>query len=122
MSGRSAIGAAALILLATTMTAVAAGPFDGSWQGTGGADGVGCHDQDFTMTVANGAVDGVLARQRTSNQFPIKGTVSADGGFSGQIIGGSGTLPIRGRFTADGFTGGYKYKDCEYHITLKKAS
>ena len=121
MNRRSGIALAVIAVLLTAV-AQAAGPFDGNWKGTGGADGVGCHDQDFTMTVTNGSVTGVLARQRTSNTYPIEGTVGADGGFAGAIVGQSGKLPLRGRFTGNGFTGGYKYKDCDYHITLQKAS
>lgn len=121
MTGRSFLAAAATVLL-TTGTALAAGPFDGSWQGSGsGEGGVACHDQNFTMSVANGAVTGLLLRERTSNQIPIQGTVADDGSFAGEIVGATGRLPMRGKFAGNSFTGGYKFRDCTYHITLQKS-
>lgn len=117
-------GAVALVafLVLAVGAARAAGPFDGDWKGSGSADGIGCHDNDFTLTVTNGTVTGVLARQRTSNTFPIQGTVAADGAFAGRIIGETGTLPMRGKFTGTSFAGGFHFKDCDYHITMQKAS
>jgi len=101
--------------------ALAAGPFDGNWQGSGsGEGGIACHDQNFTMPVRTGSVSGLLLGGRTSNQIPIQGSVAADGAFAGEIVGQTGKLPIHGKFAGGAFTGGYKFRDCEYHITMHK--
>lgn len=123
MFGRMVIASTAFLVISFA-TAFGAGPFDGNWQGTSTVpgDSYGCHDQNVTMTVANGAVTGLLMRERSSNQLPITGTVAADGAFNGEIVGQTGTMALRGKFAANSFDGGFKFRNCQYRVTLQKAS
>jgi len=85
-----------------TGTAVAAGPYDGQWNGHMSWDvhkGGGCTTADFPVTVADNKAAGEVKGRL--GIYPLTGTVAQDGSFKGTL----GKAPVTGKFTADSFAG-----------------
>lgn len=116
MSGRTAIAATAFFVM-TAGTALAAGPDDGTWEGQCSSEGR-CRG-DMQMTVTDSQSTGTYSS--VAYEVPVKGSIAADGTFDGILTGKTVNMTLRGKFAGNSFTGGYKFRDFTYHITLQKA-
>jgi hypothetical protein len=104
-------------------TTKAAGPYDGTWRGASiGSYGFGCS----TTTAASFMVQGdqVMGKDEISpgsfmpaGQFPIRGSVAADGSVKGDV----GDWSLRGKFSGDSFDGDYEFGQCTMIMRLKRA-
>ena len=117
---RLALALAAALL---PVTAVAAGPYDGSWRGAStGTLGGGCS----VTTVAGLTVEGGRATGEDvipdgsfmpAGRFAISGTVAADGAFAGRV----GDWDASGKFSGNSFTGDYEFGACTMIMRLRRA-
>jgi hypothetical protein len=120
LRGNFATGVLALALSAGT--ANAADSYDGTWRGASTMKwGVGCSITTSTSFVARGAqVEGEEAIPPASflppGKFPIRGTITADSAFKGEI----GDWPLRGKFTDDSFEGDYEFGQCTMIMRLQR--
>jgi len=97
---RRALFTAFLVVLLSGGTALAAGPFDGSYKG--GAPSVCRLGQTIVvLTVANGRVSGTSAW--SNGKVAVEGRVAADGSFHGTI----GGERFEGKFEGNSFTASY---------------
>jgi hypothetical protein len=98
--------------------ALAAGPFDGTWQGEVPGMGRQCPANTVTATVVDGKLTGTYDAARFT--FHIGGTVRPDGTL---VKGVMGTDPLAGKFTGNEFTGTYTSKGCSSprQVTLHRA-
>jgi len=111
------------IALAATVgaaSALAAGPFDGTWTGgspKGGMSGVyPCPATTAKVTITNGKMTGSYSSQQYN--FPINATVAPDGTVTGRWS----AYPLTGKFSGNHFEGTYSSKECgaDRKITLDR--
>src|SRR5690348_1962407 len=99
------------ILLASS--ALAAGPFDGTWKGTvtpvALGRGVTCPEGVLTATITDGKMTGTHVSGKYT--FTFKGTVQPDGTLVQGMM--ANVYPITGRFTGSEFTGSYQSTECK---------
>jgi len=111
---------AALSLASLTVigAAIAAGPYDGQWNGHLFYNQTKCPKGDFPVTIANNQVSGEWKGIRGT--YPISGTVAPDGNFKGSI----GKAPVTGKFAGDNFEGLFPPPEAvcgEGHMTFDRA-
>jgi hypothetical protein len=103
-------------------TACAAGPYEGTWQGSSkGAHGPGCGTATAATMVIQG--DRVVGEDAISagsampaGRFAIQGNISRDGAFSGKV----GEWGARGKFSDDAFDGDYEFGACTMLMHLNR--
>ena|SRR5579863_1079058 len=101
----AAIAIALLLGVMGSAQVLAAGPYDGTWQGSSAAQRGYCQGA-FTLTIVDGKVTGT--RQSATITNKIVGTVDPDGTFHGTVSG----LPVTGKFNQNSFSGSYTYQPC----------
>jgi hypothetical protein len=93
-------------------SALAAGPFDGSWTGeVAGVSmgrGTGCPAATLKATVTDGKLTGLFSDGKYNYQ--VRGTVQPDGTLAQAFMG---TNPLSGKFTGNEFAGSYVSTGCE---------
>jgi len=110
LSGHSVISGA-VIAIALLLGVVgsdpvlAAGPYDGTWQGSSAANRGYCQG-NFTLTIVDGKVTGTRTGAQITNH--IVGKVAPDGTFTGTL----GNIPMTGKFDQNSFSGSYMYQPC----------
>jgi hypothetical protein len=90
---------------------LAAGPYDGTWQGSAAGKRGYCQG-DVTLTIMNNKVNGLAKFPHVTTK--IVGTAGPDGTFNGTL----GTIPMTGKFDHDSFSGSYMYQDCGGFVSV----
>ena len=91
--------------------AVAAGPFDGKWQGSAAGKHGYC-EGNVALTITDSKVNGWAKYAHVTPK--IVGTVGPDGTFNGTL----GTIPMTGKFDHDSFSGSYSYQECGGFVSV----
>jgi hypothetical protein len=93
-------------------SALAAGPFDGSWSGEVSAfnygRGTGCPAATLKATIVDGKMTGVFSDGKYTYNF--RGAIQPDGTL---VQGFMGTNPLTGKITGGEFAGSYVSTGCE---------
>jgi hypothetical protein len=93
-------------------SAVAAGPFDGTWKGETSAVNMarnqGCPVATLNATIADGKLTGLFSDGQ--NKYPFKATVQADGTLVDAFMG---RVPLTGKITGNEFVANYTSTGCE---------
>jgi len=110
LSGYSVISGAAIAIalllgVVGSTQVLAAGPYDGTWQGSSSAMRGYCQG-NFTLTIVNNKVSGTRTASQVTNK--IVGTVAPDGTFTGTLS----NIPMTGKFDQNSFSGSFMYQPC----------
>ena len=120
INGRSVCMAAPIALglvlgvagsLSEPMRAMAAGPYDGAWQGSVSGKHGNCQG-NVTLTIVDNKVNGSAKFAHVTPK--IVGTVGPDGTFNGTL----GAIPMTGKFDQSSFAGSYMYQDCGGFVSV----
>lgn len=113
-----------LAIALSTTSAIAAGPYDGTWVGeangvnsSGARGGSGVCTAAISATVAGNSVKGKVAFARETR--PLNGTIGADGSFTGTV----GPLAVTGKFAGATFQGDFTTTgNCgQFRFNLKRS-
>ena len=104
-----------VLLLSQLGGSLAAGPYDGEWDGIATPSNARCNSARITMTVAGKVVIGE-ARLVAGARLDIRGTVWEDGEFGATI----GFQQLSGRFKGDAFQGAFESTDCQWKVNLER--
>jgi hypothetical protein len=118
MSRRIVIAAVGCFVLmsgfvVTSGAALAAGPEDGTWDAQCTSDGR-CRG-DLQMSVTDSQATGEFTA--VGYEAPVKGSIGADGTFSGILVGKSGNMKLSGKFSGSTATIVLPYSTCGIPIT-----
>jgi hypothetical protein len=121
---KAALVTSILVVALQSCSAYAAGSYEGTWQGSSkGTLGPGCGTTTAATMVVQG--DRVVGEDAISagsamptGRFAIRGNVSTDGAFSGNV----GEWGAKGKFAGDTFDGDYEFGSCTMlmHLTRIK--
>jgi hypothetical protein len=106
--------AAATCVLLLSQGSLAAGPFDGQWNGTATPNRGRCKVANVTVTVAGKIVSGEMRLEGGTSE--IRGTVWEDGSFGATI----GFHHLTGQFRRDAFEGEFDTADCKWKMQLRR--
>jgi hypothetical protein len=108
--------AAFLALLPQFHDAKAAGPYDGTWNGTATSTGDRCKRGVVSLTVEG---DVVLGQAKLdANAANINGTVDRSGAVGATI----GFQFLKGHFSGNEFEGTFKIFDCQWEAVLRRTT
>jgi hypothetical protein len=103
-----------VVLLSQLGGSLAAGPYEGQWDGIATPSRARCNAARVTLMVTGKVVVGeaLLAGEK----LDIRGTVWEDGSFGATI----GFQNLTGRFSGDAFEGGFQSPDCQWKVKLER--
>ena len=108
-------------------SALAAGPWDGEWFGTGTAGGATCGSETFDLTVSGNQVSGHVdyrsAKSGTTYLSDVTGQIDANGAANLRLQGrehNARTSKVVGTFSGTTFTGTDSGVRCSYHVELSR--
>jgi hypothetical protein len=107
---------ALLLLLPQTHGAGAAGPFDGTWNGTATSTGDRCKRGVVSITVEGEIVLGQA--KFDANAANINGTVDEQGAVGATV----GFQFLKGHFSGNEFEGTFKAFDCQWEAVLRRTT
>ena len=111
---RRFVAAATCVLLLLSQGSLAAGPFDGQWNGTATPNRGRCKAAAVAVTVAGKVVSGEMRLEGGTSE--IRGTVWDDGSFGATI----GFHHLTGQFRRDAFEGEFDTPDCKWKMQLRR--